>query len=292
MNPKVSIITPCYNASLFINDLVLSLNEMSFSDWECILINDGSTDDTIVKLEALKSDKRFIIFTTNRIGVSNARNLGLKNANGKYIQFLDADDFLQKEKLFMHINCLENNSNFDVVFSDALYFDDNNLDNLYKQKWSLKAPVSELEGDTEFTYTKLLEGNRFVISGPLFRRNLSSIKEGFIDDLNYNEDWEFWLRLARNGARFKFVDGNDAKSLIRVHTGNSSKNLNGMFVSELMIYRSIISSEKSNSKHRNMAKKYYLFTWLEILKRMLKGDSINALQILRSLKNSKSILIQ
>jgi glycosyltransferase involved in cell wall biosynthesis len=292
MNPKVSIIIPCYNASLFINELVLSLNAMSFVDWECIFINDGSTDDTIVKLEALKSDKRFRIFTTQRIGVSNARNLGLKNANGKYIQFLDADDFLQSEKLFVHTNYLENNSNIDVVFSDALYFDNKNLDSPYQQKWSLKAPVSELEGDAEITYTKLLEGNRFVISGPLFRRNISSIKDGFIDDLNYNEDWEFWLRLARNGARFKFVDGNDAKSLIRVHAGNSSKNLNGMFVSELLIYRSIILSEKSNSKHLNIAKKYYLYTWLEILKRMLKGDSINALQISSSLKNSKLIMIQ
>jgi glycosyltransferase involved in cell wall biosynthesis len=292
MNPKVSIIIPCYNASLFIDELVASLKSMTFVDWECIFIINGSTDDTINKLEALKIDDRFIIVTTEQNGVSNARNIGLKQAKGKYIQFLDVDDFLQNNKISSHVEFLENNNSIDVVFSGALYFENNNLEDAYIASWSIKAPVRELDGDADFTYLKLLEGNRLVISGPMFRRNLSAINNGFLENLNYNEDWEFWLRLSRNDARFKFVEPEDSKSLIRIHASNCSKNLNGMYSSELLIYKSIIADKNSKELHLKIAKKYYLRTWLEIIKRQLKGDAINVLKIYKTLKSTSLLKLQ
>lgn len=292
-NPLVSIIMPCYNYGAFISVSLNKLLEQEYTNWECLIIDNGSTDnsrDEILKFA--EKDPRFKYYFQAQAGPSAARNLGLKNAIGKYIQFLDADDFLQENKLFSQVEFLEKNESIDVAFSDALYFENNDVNNPYKATWSVKAPVKEIDGNSDFTYLKLLEGNRLVISGPMFRRNLTSINSGFLENLKYNEDWEFWLRLARNGARFKFVEAKNAKSLIRIHSSNSSKNLNGMYVSELLIYKSIILDQSSKEKHVIIAKKYYVRTWLEIVKRQLKGDLINIFKVYKTLKSSSLLKLQ
>lgn len=292
-NPAVSIIMPCYNYGEFISVSLTKLLEQKFTNWECLIVDNGSTDHS--KKEILKfveNDSRFKYYFQAQAGPSAARNLGLKNAVGKYIQFLDADDFLQNNKLFSQVEFLEKNDSIDIAFSDALYFENNDVNNPYKAPWSAKAPVKDIEGNSEFTYLKLLEGNRLVISGPMFRRNLSAINNGFLENLKYNEDWEFWLRLARNGARFKFVEPEESKSLIRIHSANSSKNLNGMYVSELLIYKSIILDQSSKEKHVIIAKKYYVRTWLEIVKRQLKGDLINIFKVYKTLKSSSLLKLQ
>lgn len=111
---KISIIIPVYNAEAFIEKCLNSVQEQTFSDFEVIIINDGSTDKTVAKVDTyMKKDTRFKLFThTKPLGVASARNLGVKEASGEYIYFLDSDDFIHPNTLEQLVS---NSSNALVV---------------------------------------------------------------------------------------------------------------------------------------------------------------------------------
>lgn len=93
MQPKISIIVPCYNGAEYIRKTLESLQKQTMEDWECIIVNDGSTDnsDLIIK-EFVTKDSRYKYIYKDNGGVSSARNLGLDNAIGEWITFIDSDD--------------------------------------------------------------------------------------------------------------------------------------------------------------------------------------------------------
>lgn len=94
-NPKISIIIPVYNAERNLRQCLDSIHTQTYIDWECILIDDGSTDKSGAICDDYSAkDKRFNVFHKKNGGVSSARNLGLDNANGKYICFIDSDDYI------------------------------------------------------------------------------------------------------------------------------------------------------------------------------------------------------
>ena len=99
MNKLVSIIVPCYNQAQYLPEALQSVLDQTYSDWECIIVNDGSPDDTdIVAKEWLIKDIRFKYIYKENGGLSSARNAGIEIAIGDFIQFLDADDILDFEK--------------------------------------------------------------------------------------------------------------------------------------------------------------------------------------------------
>ena len=95
-----SIIIPIYNSALYVKKCIDSVKSQSFSDFEVILINDGSTDNSleIIKQE-IKDDSRFYVYTKNNSGVSSSRNLGLEKSKGDYIIFIDSDDRIEPTRL-------------------------------------------------------------------------------------------------------------------------------------------------------------------------------------------------
>lgn len=118
----VSVIMPVYNGMPYIRYSIQSLLMQTYSDWECIIINDGSTDNTRDFLEGL-TDTRFVIyhFGRNR-GRSNARQKGLDLARGKYIAMLDADDIYHFEKLSRQVEIMENNPEISLLSGGLLSF--------------------------------------------------------------------------------------------------------------------------------------------------------------------------
>lgn len=96
---KISIIIPAYNASRTIEKCISSIREVDYDNWEAIIINDGSKDDTLTKCEKMLSDSRIKLVTIKNGGVSNARNTGIRCATGELITFVDSDDYLEKEAL-------------------------------------------------------------------------------------------------------------------------------------------------------------------------------------------------
>ena len=101
LNPLFSIIIPCYNQAHFLPDCLNSILEQEFQDWEAIVVNDGSTDETSqVAIGYQKKDTRIKLIEKENGGLSSARNFGIRSAQGKRFIFLDADDFLYSNCLF------------------------------------------------------------------------------------------------------------------------------------------------------------------------------------------------
>lgn len=100
MKPIISIIVPMYNASLSICRCIDSIKNQSFVSFECVIINDGSKDDSLSSAyQAIGNDGRFKILNQENQGVSAARNAGLKEIEGEYIVFVDSDDYIERDYL-------------------------------------------------------------------------------------------------------------------------------------------------------------------------------------------------
>lgn len=119
MEPLVSIITPNYNCEKYICETIESVLNQTYKNWEMLIVDDCSTDNSIKMLEKYLDDRRIKLVKMNKnSGAALCRNLGIEEANGKYIAFLDSDDLWEKEKLEKQISFMEKN---DVDFSYTEY---------------------------------------------------------------------------------------------------------------------------------------------------------------------------
>ena len=106
MNTKITVIIPVYNAGKYLRKCLDSIVMGQYSDWECILVDDGSKDDSLsICEEYANKDSRFRVFHQINAGASAARNVGLDNAKGEYITFIDADDWVSSNYLFAVEKC-------------------------------------------------------------------------------------------------------------------------------------------------------------------------------------------
>lgn len=191
-NPVISVIVPCYNQAIYLPETLRSVLEQEFQDWECIIVNDGSSDNTEeVIREWEKKDKRFrSIYKTNS-GVADTRNQGIKEALGEYILPLDGDDKIGSRYIADALNIFHKDSTVKLVYSDVVLFGSKN---------------QEL-GTAEYNYEDMLTENRISVSG-IFR------KDDFIRIGGYNcnmadglEDWDFWLSLLKQDDVVVKLDG-------------------------------------------------------------------------------------
>lgn len=124
MNPLVSIIIPAYNSAKYLSEAVNSALNQTYTNIEVIVVNDGSTDDTLQVAESLKGEK-LRVFSQKNKGASAARNRGLKEASGEYIQFLDADDLISAEKIEKQLELLQRHKNHLCICPTVYFFDEN-----------------------------------------------------------------------------------------------------------------------------------------------------------------------
>lgn len=212
----ISVIIPCYNQSKFLEYSLKSVSNQRFKNWECIVVDDGSLDDTREIAEYwCRKDPRFLYFFQRNSGLSSARNLGLEKASGDYIQFLDADDYLDERKFDLSIDLLEK-SKLNLIISDFRTFQ-----NDIKISSDAFCELTE----EELTYKKILfewdETFNIPIHCGLFK---SEIIEGtrFQENLNAKEDWIFWLILfQKKSVKPGFID--KPLAYYRMHDDNMSR---------------------------------------------------------------------
>ena len=185
--PKISVVIAAYNAEATILETLQSLRQQTFTDFEIIVINDGSSDRTLDVLGSI-DDQRLKIFSDQNVGLSVARNRGIARAEGEFIAFLDADDLWSADKLERQLAALEQHPQAGVAYSWTSFIDEQGQF-LYVQ------PPVYFEGNV---YSQLLLEN-FLACGsvPLIRRQAIESVGGFVPGLASSEDWEYWLRLAR-----------------------------------------------------------------------------------------------
>jgi glycosyltransferase involved in cell wall biosynthesis len=202
----VSIIIPCYNQAQYLAEAVESVLEQTYTHWECLIINDGSTDNT--EEEALKwcsKDSRIKYLKKENGGLSSARNFGIGNSNGKFILPLDADDKIGKEYIFLAVQKLEEDSTIKVVYCRARLF------GIEEGEWRM--PI--------YNYKEIFLFNTIFCSA-LFRREDFDHVGGYDEDLVYGgEDWEFWIRLLKDGGevfRLNSIQFYYRKKAVSMHT--------------------------------------------------------------------------
>lgn len=183
--PIVSIIVPCYNHGIYLHECLDSILNQTYKNWECILINNGSTDDTKQVTESfVQKDKRIKYIYTEQKGVSFARNLGIKNSAGKYILPVDADDKIASLYIEKAVEVLEKKEAVKLVYCNARLFGAANKD------WILP----------EFSLKNILIEN-IIFCSALFRRKDYDQTNGYNEQMVEGfEDWDFWLDLLKDGG--------------------------------------------------------------------------------------------
>lgn len=190
----VSVIMPAFNAEGTISDSIKSIISQDYQNWELIVIDDDSKDKTVsIVNQIINQDDRIKLLKNTGNGVSSARNVGIKNAKGDYICFLDADDFYAIDSIGKRVVILNSNKNIRAVFCETVMVD-NNLNEL---GWTLK-------GKPMVTF-KDFHGNSFHTNSLMTK---SSVLKSLNFETNFTngEDWLLFQRLARSGIVFHRVD--------------------------------------------------------------------------------------
>jgi glycosyltransferase involved in cell wall biosynthesis len=184
--PKVTVVIPAYNAMAFLPETVDSVLKQTFTDFEVLIVNDGSTDN-IVEWATHVTDSRVKVITQENQRVSVARNTGISNSQGEYIAFLDADDLWEPTKLEKQVLCLDENPEVGMVYTWTLLVDkdNNSIGRIY---------ASNVEGKA---WAEILE-NDMISSGssPMVRRACFDTVGLFDRTLAYAPDLDMWVRLA------------------------------------------------------------------------------------------------
>jgi len=214
VQPKVSVVITCYNYGQYVEAALQSVLSQTFQDFEIILINDGSTDDSEEKIHPFLSDPRLKYIKQNNSGQAKAKNRGINESSGEFIAFLDADDKWEKTKLEKQLP-LFFDKNMGVIYSKTKYIDENNnpVNLVLKDKY-----LQPRKGRV----TNFLYMNNFVPFSSSIVRCTCFDKFGLFDEsLSMGIDWDLWLRVSTH-YNFDFVD--DYLLIYRIgHSGQMSK---------------------------------------------------------------------
>ena len=204
-----SVIMPAYNCEKYIAEAIESVIKQTYKNWELIIVNDASTDDTekIIKSYQEKDKRIKLISLTENQGVANARNTAIQNAKGRYIAFLDADDIWQKNKLQKQIQIL-NNSNTDISYTAYLMIDE------------AGQTIKERSIKEILKINDLLKENSIIFSSVVCKKE--SIKNKRFKKEWYHEDYVFLLDLVKEDKIFKGID--ESLMQYRVHRNGRSFN--------------------------------------------------------------------
>ncbi len=198
MSITVSIVIPAYNAEQYLGETIESVLAQTFDDFELLIIDDGSTDNTaeIVSNYSLKDNRVKLISQENQ-GVSIARNTGIKIAKGEYIAFLDSDDKWLPNKLAAHIEHFEKTPDLGISFArvEFITFDGKSTNYFSRSRLSKIAP-------------KHLYYENIIItpSNVVIRRNIFDNIAGFDSNLSGTEDAELFFRIIYQGWKIEGID--------------------------------------------------------------------------------------
>ena len=197
MHPEVSVILPYFNAELTLQRAICSILEQSFTHFELLLINNNSTDKSAdIARQAAQNDSRIVLLDEKIPGVANAMNCGLKNARGRFISRMDADDVAHPEKLQKQYNYLENNSIIDFLGSEVEY-----VPHIAENKGFRRFVdwVNSFHTPEEVALKQFIEIP--VVNPTIFFRRQLFEKYGGCHDGNFPEDYEMQLRYLSHGAK-------------------------------------------------------------------------------------------
>ena len=215
--PKVSVILPIYNSEKYLKKSIQSILDQSFSDFEIIAINDGSTDNSLSILESFHDQRIKIFHNIKNIGISASLNFGIQNSSGEYIARMDADDICLSNRLKNQTYFLDQNLNVDVVGSYFKTFG-----------YTIPRKICPSLQDNHIKAGLLFNA---VLGHPVvMMRKESFLSNKLKYDSNYDgaEDYELWVR---SSSKLCFANIPQVLLLYRIHpkqisSGNRQKQMN------------------------------------------------------------------
>lgn len=249
-NPLISIITPVYNRERLIVDCIRNVQNQTYINYEHIIIDDGSTDATIKNIETTVSeDKRIRLITSSESSggkPGKVRNIGLRQARGEYVAFLDSDDLWEKDKLSLQLDFMLREK-LDVTYHPLGRF------------------TTELKNQTSFwgrdcSYRDFFRGlflSNFIPTCSVMVKRGALEKVGFFDEsLQYSEDYFLWLMLSLKGYSFGFMN-----PVLGGFRRNNHGNINSVLEKEGKSRNDIALKERILFEH-----------WSESIPRLMKSD--------------------
>ncbi len=266
-HPLISVIVPCYNYAHYLSATLNSILEQTISDWECIIIDDGSTDNTKeIAQQFCSRDSRFIYNYQNNQGLSSARNNGIDLAKGTYIQLLDADDMISPEKIKEQLNCFESKPDLDIVYSDYKFMDPS-----AQKYWSADGiDWITMKHKAFIEYLCYWEkGFRIPIHCYLFKRSCFERWGKFDIELPTHEDLALQLNFSLNGASYFMLTSKT--SFYRVHSTSMVSNYTNMHKGYLLTLIKILQHRKLNLNYSLLVIHRYCQEFLNTVSDTLRG---------------------
>jgi glycosyltransferase involved in cell wall biosynthesis len=195
---EVSVIMPAYNVAAYVGPAIDSVLAQTEPDWELLVVDDGSTDGTAAIVEGYAArDRRVRPICQANGGISAARNRALRESSGRFVALLDSDDLWEPRYLEAQLAILRGHPDIDVVTGNGRFLGGRRSGELARP-WPDARPHPTLRN--------MLEDETAVFIMSIFRRRVYDTIGGFDESLRTNEDYDFWLRAAAAGFRFRRND--------------------------------------------------------------------------------------
>ena len=198
-NPKVSVILPFFNAAATLERAIDSIAAQTLQDFECILINNNSSDRSVeIALRWVEKDRRFQLIHEQRQGVVFASNTGSLKACGKYIARMDADDFSQPGRLYLQADFLDKNPDYGAVAGLVRHVGHPEKTRGFARyvKW-----INEVQSYQEILNKQFVES--VIVNPSAMWRKEVAVKHGMCISGDFPEDYELWLRWLSKGVKIK-----------------------------------------------------------------------------------------
>lgn len=245
-SPLVSVLMPTFNREAFIGEAIESVLAQTYPNFELLVVDDGSTDNTKAVVESYLYDTRVKYFYKVNGGQSSGRNLGFKHCKGEFIAFLDSDNKWKPEKLQIFMDAAKENSDVDIFYADNITIDKHG---------------NEIGRDTMKRYSgtitaQLLKDNFVTINTATLKRECYEVMGGLDETFIRAPDYEFWLRLS---TRYKFLYIPKYVSYYRVMEDQISTDKDGRFKANYNILMHFLKNYPNaiTAKERRMGLSYF-----------------------------------
>lgn len=252
----VSIILPFYNGQDFVNETLVSIRNQTFSNFEVVIVDDGSTkkghSDYLKSVVNSFGDPRFKYMHKENGGLSDARNFGIKNSKGTWIAFIDQDDVWDVRKLEKQVTIVNQKPDVNVIITDGKLIGEKSSEMKLAKKKNLT------EGVIGKSYERLLKGNFALCSSIVFKKTLID-KVGYCNTIfKICPDYEFIIRLSEH-TDFYFISENLVS--YRIHGSNTVKNRLKMSAEVILL----LGDRKTNTKKEKLMATWNLLITISAL---------------------------
>tara|TARA_B100002051_G_C16701561_1_gene621285 strand:- start:247 stop:1056 length:810 start_codon:yes stop_codon:yes gene_type:complete len=261
-----SIILCCYNSEKYIEETLNSILSQTYKEWELIIVDDGSTDNTSIIIKNYINDNNnnnIKYFYQENKGFASARNLAVQNSNREWIVIIDHDDICLPNRLLIHKRQIENNSNAKLFFADTIHFKDNKTIRNNFEIFNLK----KIKTAKYEIYFSLIKQGCFIDSESVVFSKSAYYRVGkFNENYKYIADYDFFIKM---GKIFDFDMSIEKVSKWRIHETQATNKLSRIYEKEyiLLLLNNLFST-------------YSLSLNLFIIKRVLSQYTKNIIKLL------------